>query len=76
MKQIAIAPPFPKELNRYIDWVTKREFTYRVLKENEELKSDDLLMLCGGADLGKRHERDKREYELVEQAINLNIPIL
>jgi len=73
---IAIAPPFYKEQQRYENWLKKRKFIYRILSEDDELKSDNLLMLCGGADIGRRPERDKLENEWIEQAINLNIPIL
>ncbi|HRW21746.1 MAG TPA: gamma-glutamyl-gamma-aminobutyrate hydrolase family protein [Bacteroidales bacterium] len=76
MKEIAIAPPHKNELPIYKTWLTKRKFNFKVLKENEKLTSDNLLLLCGGADLGKRPERDKQETEWIRQALELNIPIV
>jgi gamma-glutamyl-gamma-aminobutyrate hydrolase PuuD len=73
---IAIAPPYYKELLNYTKWLNKRKLQYKVIEGEERLTSDDILLLCGGADVGKRVKRDTREFRLIAEAIKLEIPIL
>jgi putative glutamine amidotransferase len=72
---IAVAPAAPKETPIYTEWLEKRGFEYRVLTPGEKLEGYDSLLLCGGADLGKRPERDNNELEWFKQAYN-KMPIL
>lgn len=61
---IAIAPPRGKqELINYKNWLDKRKLPYRILEKNEILTKTDVLLLCGGADVGLNVERDEQEYE-------------
>ena len=76
MKRITITPGVPKELEGYKTWLKKRNFEYRVLDVYDQLVDNEILLLCGGADIGKKPERDKREIELIYQALIKNIPIL
>jgi len=73
---IAITPPHVEELSNYIEWLNKRKLQFKVLEGEERLTSKDILLLCGGADVGKRITRDTREYQLIDEAIKLDIPIL
>lgn len=59
---IGIAPPYKTELVHYTSWLTRRNLEHRVLEPGDDLKGISLLLLCGGADLGKRPERDEREF--------------
>ena len=74
---IAIAPPHGKqELINYKNWLDKRKLPYRILEKNEILTKTDVLLLCGGADVGLNVERDEQEYEWISQAISNNNYIL
>lgn len=72
---IAVAPAAPKETPIYTQWLEKRGFEYKVLESGETLEGYDALVLCGGADIGKRPERDNNELAWFKQAYE-KMPIL
>jgi|694.fasta_scaffold16082_13 putative glutamine amidotransferase len=72
---IAIAPAHEKETPLYVNWLEKRGLECKVLSRGETLENYSALVLCGGADIGKRPERDNAELEWFKQAYN-KIPVL
>lgn len=73
---IAIAPPIgKKELENYTTWLESSNFKYKVLEKDEDPRKYGALILTGGADIGKRPERDKREFDWFNQCYG-EIPIL
>jgi gamma-glutamyl-gamma-aminobutyrate hydrolase PuuD len=73
---IAIAPPHGKsELENYTEWLESSGFDYKVLKKDEDPTNYSALILTGGADIGKRPERDKLEFKWFEMCYG-TIPIL
>lgn len=69
-KEVAIVPPYKKEIQNYTNWLEKHSIPYRILEKNESLRSDDILLLCGGPDFGKNHERDVQEMNWIHQAFD------
>ena len=72
---IAIAPPHPSELHYYTDWLDRRKLKYVVLGPNTDCTTFAALMLCGGADLGARPERDRAEHTWFKQTYGI-MPVL
>ena len=72
---IGVAPGALSELPTYTEWLEKRSFQYRVLKPEDTLEDCKVLLLCGGADIGKNIKRDEREIVWFNAAYQ-NIPIL
>lgn len=67
-KGIAVAPCY--ELKNYLDWLERLEIkNYRILKPDDNLEVDEMLMICGGPDYGKNHDRDVNEIKWIKQAI-------
>ncbi|MCK9574799.1 MAG: gamma-glutamyl-gamma-aminobutyrate hydrolase family protein [Candidatus Pacearchaeota archaeon] len=73
---IAVAPPHKNQLNNYLEWLEYRQLKYHVLNEDELITDKfSMLLLCGGADIGKNFERDLRETKWFGSAYG-NIPVL
>lgn len=73
--ELYIAPPRGKlEKESYLNWATGLGFTPIWLDLRRKVKGP--LLLCGGADIGKDLERDKREYVWIKQALKDNHPII
>ena len=73
---ISVAPPTSKEkLKSYTDWIEHHDLEYKILSDED---SDIVggLLLCGGADVGTKPKRDKFEKELIDQALEKDLPIL
>jgi len=72
---IAVAPPYKTELPNYTSWLEKRGLSYKILKNEDTLEGCTILLLCGGADVGKKPERDDREVRWFREAYG-KMPIL
>jgi gamma-glutamyl-gamma-aminobutyrate hydrolase PuuD len=46
----------------------KRGLSYKILKNEDTLEGCTILLLCGGADIGKKPERDDREFRWFQEA--------
>ncbi len=61
-KLIGISPGKSDQLNRYTAWLDHCGLRYRVLDDDEDLAEDiQVLLLCGGPDIGLDVKRDKLE---------------
>lgn len=68
MKTISIAPCY--ELKNYLSWLDKLGIKdIKILKPEDDLNPNDILMLCGGPDYGKKPERDINEIKWINQAL-------
>lgn len=74
--KIFVAPPHGKiEKITYLDWIKSKGFE-PVMLDMRFKNIDAPLLLCGGADIGKRPERDNNELHWIKLAINANQPII
>jgi len=77
LTKVAIAPPKGElELDNYIRWFSKRQIPYRVLCSDANLEKDEILFLCGGADIGDNKERDELEFNWIHKALEQKNPII
>lgn len=72
---IAVAPSHKAQLDNYINWLNKRNFQFKLLNKGDSLSGCDMLMLCGGPDVGTSPERDANEIAWFKEAYK-KIPIL
>ena len=72
---IAIAPSHKNQLSNYTNWLTKRGFQFKILKESDNLSGCSMLMLCGGPDIKKESSRDELETRWFKQAYG-KIPVI
>jgi len=72
---IGIAPAHKNQLGNYTSWLSKRGFSYKVLKQGETLEGCKALLLCGGPDVGAQPERDQQETMWFKEAYS-KIPVL
>lgn len=74
--KIFVAPPKGlKEKELYINWIKSEGFDPTILDLRYK-NLDAPLLLCGGADIGKNPERDKKELYWIELAIKCEQPII
>ena len=74
--KISLAPPATAEkLELWADLLLSHGFDFKILTK-EDSKIEGALVLCGGADYGKRPERDEFEMTLIEAAVLSRMPIL
>ena len=73
---IGVAPPYKTEVHYYTEWLKKRNLPYKILKKEDTLEGCDIFMLCGGADIGKKPDRDQKEFKWFDEASEKKIPIL
>lgn len=73
---IGVAPPYKTEVHYYTEWLERRNLPYKILKKEDTLEGCDIFMLCGGADIGKKPDRDQKEFKWFDEAIEKKIPIL
>jgi len=72
---IYVAPPRGiKEKELYLAWL--KHYKYEVIWLDLRRKVKGPLLLCGGADIGKDLERDKKEFIWIKQALDAGHPIL
>jgi GMP synthase-like glutamine amidotransferase len=72
---IALAPAHKNQLSNYTSWLEKRGLSYRILKSGETLEKFQMLILCGGPDVGGAPDRDQDEFRWLEEAYG-KIPVL
>ena len=72
---IAIAPAHKNQLINYTTWLRKRNLPFVVLKEGDSISSCEMLLLCGGPDVGTVPDRDSREISWFTECYG-RIPIL
>lgn len=72
---IAVAPPHKNEIDNYTSWLTKRGFKYKILQKGDTLEGCQALVLCGGADVGTKPERDALETAWFKEAYG-KMPVL
>lgn len=72
---IAIAPAHKNQLINYTTWLRKRNLPFMVLKEGDSVASCEMLLLCGGPDVGTVPDRDSREISWFTECYG-RIPIL
>jgi GMP synthase-like glutamine amidotransferase len=72
---VGIAPSHRNQLGNYTSWLAKRGIPYKVLVKGETLVGCDLLLLCGGPDVGQNVERDQLEKAWFKEAYG-KIPVL
>ena len=72
---IAIAPSHFSQLANYTSWLIKRNFSYKVLREDDSLDGCSLLILCGGPDVGSAGKRDLLDINWFKAAYG-KIPVL
>lgn len=72
---IAVAPSHPAQLQNYTSWLEKRGFSYRLLKERDNVDGYSVLLLCGGPDVGSAGKRDILERDWFRAAYG-KIPVL
>ena len=74
--KISIAPPATSEkLELWAELLLSHNLDFKILTK-EDPTIEGALVLCGGADYGKRPVRDKFELELIEKALLSRVPIL
>ena len=74
--KVFVAPPRGEiEGKAYIDWIISKGFE-PVMIDLRYKKIDAPLMLCGGADIGKNPERDRRELIWIKMALDAQQPII
>ena len=72
---IYVAPPRgKKEKATCLSWLN--HFGHEVIWLDLRRKVKGPLLLCGGADIGKDPERDKKEFIWIKQALDASHPIL
>ena len=67
-------PPYHTELKHYTDWLSRRGIEYKILTPESNICEVDLIMFCGGGDIGKRPLRDEFEKKVFLEAYG-KIPI-
>ena len=74
--KVLVAPPYGElEKQMYREWLTEHGFKPYFL--GSECKNIDApLILCGGVDIGKNPERDSREIEWIQSALENEQPII
>lgn len=74
--KVFVAPPKGEiEGRAYIDWIISKGFE-PIMIDLRYKKIDAPLMLCGGADIGKNPERDRRELGWIKMALDAQQPII
>jgi GMP synthase-like glutamine amidotransferase len=72
---VGLAPSHKSQLSNYTSWLDKRGFKYKILEKNDSAINFDMLILCGGPDVGSSPERDENETKWFKEAYG-NIPVL
>ena len=67
---IAVAPAHISELKNYTSWFEKLNVPYTLLNSGDTMENFSMLILCGGADLGKigNERRDTNEINWFREA--------
>jgi GMP synthase-like glutamine amidotransferase len=74
--KISLAPPATDaKLEWWADLILSHGLDFKILTEEDPV-IEGALILCGGADYGKRPIRDKFELRLIDSAIISSVPIL
>ena len=74
--KVFVAPPKGEiEGRAYIDWIISKGFE-PIMIDLRYKKIDAPLMLCGGADISKNPERDRRELGWIKMALDAQQPII
>lgn len=72
---VYLAPPkSEEELGFYVTWLSKTDHSITILRKVDDLNG--LLVLAGGADIGKNPERDEFESSLIQRALENGWPII
>lgn len=72
---VGLAPSHKSQLSNYTSWLDKRGLKYKILDKNDSAINFEMLILCGGPDVGSSPERDELEIKWFKEAYG-NIPVL